>query len=109
MPAPRSTTRRDRHRKAVARGRPPCALCAKDINYEAASHLEPQSFTIHHVIPLARGGPDALFLEDGTPQIVAAHRDCNRQQGDRLPGEPKASPRPVQQREAVAYVTDRCW
>ena len=104
----RNTTRRDRHRKIVARGRPPCALCAKDIDY-AASHLEPQSFTIHHVIPLARGGPDTLFLEDGTPQIVAACRDCNRKQGDRLPGEPKASPRPVQQRDAVAYITDRCW
>jgi hypothetical protein len=51
-----------------------------------------------------------MFLEDGTPQIVAAHRSCNRDQADRLPGEPKSPPRPApQQREPVAYVTNRRW
>jgi 5-methylcytosine-specific restriction endonuclease McrA len=102
--AARNTTRRDRHRKAVARGRPPCHLCGQAINYEA-HHLEPLSFTIHHVIPLNRGGPDELFLEDGTPQIVPACRKCNRDQGDRLPGETKGTPR----RLPVSFVTSRAW
>lgn len=95
----RNTTRRDKHRKLVARGRPPCHLCGNEINYTAESHLEPLSFTIHHVIPLAKGGPDQMHLEDGTPQIVAAHRKCNRDYGD---GGPDIKP-------AVAFVTARAW
>lgn len=96
---PRSTTKRDRHRRLVARGRPPCHLCGTDIDYDAASHLEPLSFTIHHVIPLAKGGPDEMHLEDGTPQIVAAHRKCNRDYGDGG----------ADFKAAVAFVTDRSW
>lgn len=96
--APRNTTKRDRHRKLVARGRPPCHLCGTDIDYEA-SHLEPTSFTIHHVIPLAKGGPDQLHLDDGTPQIVAAHRKCNRDYGD--------GGKDI--KAAVSFVTTRSW
>lgn len=95
----RNTTRRDKHRKLVARGRPPCHLCGNEINYDAASHLEPQSFTIHHVIPLAKGGPDAMHLQDGTQQIVAAHRKCNRDYGDGG----------TDVKAAVAFVTPRAW
>lgn len=94
----RHTTRRDRHRRKVAQGQPPCHLCGEPIDY-AASHLEPLSFTIDHVIPLAKGGPDQLYLDDGTPQIVAAHRRCNLKKGDGG-HDIKA---------AVAYITDRCW
>lgn len=94
----RNTTRRDRHRKLVARGRPPCHLCGLDIDF-AASHLEPHAFTIHHVIPIAKGGPDQMYLDDGTPQIVAAHRKCNRDYGD---GGPDI-------KAAVGYVTNRQW
>lgn len=94
----RNTARRDKHRKIVARGRPPCHLCGNEIDY-AASHLEPHSYTIHHVIPLAKGGPDQMHLEDGTPQIVAAHRKCNRDYGD---GGDNIKP-------LVAFVTSRNW
>lgn len=99
--APRSTTRRDRHRKIIAQDQPPCHLCGQNIDYQAHHH-HPNSFTIHHLIPINRGGPDALFLDDGTPQIVAAHRKCNRDQGDRLPGERPGRP-------GVTFVTHRKW
>lgn len=89
----RNTTRRDRHRKQVARGRPPCHLCGNEIDYDAASHLEPLSFTIDHIIPLAKGGTDTI------DNLAAAHRKCNRDKGD---GGPAI-------KAAVAYVTARAW
>ena len=94
----RSTTRRDKHRRIIAKDKPPCGLCGKDIDW-TAPHLDPLSFTIDHVIPIAKGGPDELFLDDGTPQIVAAHRGCNRDKGD---GGPEI-------RAAVGFVTTRAW
>lgn len=108
--ATRHTTRRDRYRRKIAQGRPPCHLCGQDIDY-AASHLEPLAFTIHHVIPLNRGGPDEMFLPDGTLQIVAAHRKCNRDQGDRMPGESRKTAKSAHrvEREPVKYVTERVW
>lgn len=94
----RNTSRRDRHRKHVARGKPPCHLCGQDIDY-TAHHLEPLSFTIDHVIPLDKGGPDELFLPDGTPQILPAHRKCNREKSN--------SGTAI--KAAVAFVTARRW
>lgn len=94
----RSTSRRDKHRRTIAKDRPPCALCHEDIDW-TADHLHPLSYTIDHVIPIAKGGPDELFLPDGTPQIVAAHRKCNRAKGD---GGPNI-------KAAVAFVTERAW
>ena len=89
----RSTTTRDRHRRLIARDQPPCGICGRTINY-SLPHLDPESFTIHHVIPIARGGRDVLHNDDGSPQIVAAHRRCNLDQADRLPGEERASKTP---------------
>jgi len=93
-----ATARRDRHRKLAARGHPPCHICGEPIDYNAG-HLEPLSFQIDHVIPLEKGGPDEMFLPDGTPQILPSHRKCNREKG--------AGPREV--RLAVAFVTERNW
>lgn len=91
-PAGRSTARRDRNRKLVARGRPPCHLCGNEIDYEA-SHLEPLAFTIDHIIPLAKGGLDEI------DNIAAAHRQCNRAKGDG--GAEIKAP--------VTFVTERAW
>jgi len=88
----RSTARRDRHRKLVARGRPPCHLCGEEIDY-AASHLEPLSFTIDHIIPIAKGGADDI------DNLAAAHRKCNRDKGDG--GSAIKAP--------VTFVTERQW
>lgn len=94
----RNTARRDRYRRQVAKGKPPCHLCGEEIDYQA-HHLDPLAFTIHHVIPLAKGGPDEMYLPDGTVQIVAAHRACNREFGDGG----------KEFKAAVAFVTARSW
>lgn len=96
--AGRNTARRDKHRRAIAKNKPPCHLCGGEIDW-TAPHLDPLSFTIDHVIPIAKGGLDELFLPDGTPQIVAAHRKCNRDKGDGG----------AEIRAAVAFVTTRSW
>jgi 5-methylcytosine-specific restriction endonuclease McrA len=91
--AKRQTHRRNRHRRVIGRSRPPCHLCGEEIDYEA-HWLDPLSFTIDHIIPLAMGGLDEL------ENIAAAHRKCNRSKGD---GRQKLV------KPAVAFVTDRAW
>lgn len=78
--APRNTAARDRHRRILARGKPPCHICGDDIDYDS-HHLDPRSFTIDHVIPVARGGADEL------DNLAPAHRACNRTKSDSLPGD----------------------
>lgn len=95
----RNTTTRDKHRRIIARGlppspfgpEPPCHWCGEPIDYEA-HHLDPLSFTIDHVIPLAKGGSDTL------DNIVPAHRVHNREKSDKLVYQP-----------GVTFVTERNW
>ena len=54
----RNTTTRDQHRRAIARTKPPCGICGDPIDYQA-HHLDPLSFTIDHITPIAAGGEDA--------------------------------------------------
>jgi len=68
----RSTTARDRHRKIVRRNQPPCHICELPIDY-SLPYLHPGEFVIDHVIPLNRGGDDALH------NIRAAHRQPSLQ------------------------------
>ena len=93
VPVKRSGARRDRHRKLIARNRPACHLCGEEIDYDTDDHLDPMSFTIDHIIPLAKGGADHI------DNIAAAHRKCNRDKSD--------GPRVL--RLAVAFVTERRW
>lgn len=72
----RSTSIRDRHRAAIARGKPPCALCGQSIDY-TLPHLDPMAYVVDHVIPRARGGADTLANKQ------AAHRRCNRDKSDK--------------------------
>lgn len=73
----RDTTIRDRHRAAIARNQPPCALCGQPIDYRLP-HTDPGSFVVDHIIPLNRGGTDTLANKQ------PAHRSCNREKSDRL-------------------------
>jgi hypothetical protein len=85
----RSTARRDRHRKIIAKDEPPCAICHEPIDY-TAHHLDPMSFTIDHITPRARSGPDTL------DNLQAAHRKCNRAKSDKVAA-------------GVDFVTERDW
>lgn len=88
----RHTTRRRRHRAKLAAEQAPCHLCGRDIDWEAP-HLDPLSFTIDHVVPLAKGGQDII------ENIRPAHRRCNLVKGD--------GGKDIKAR--VAFVTPRAW
>ena len=90
--SPRSTTIRDRDRKAIARTKPPCGICEGELDY-SLPYLDPLSYEVDHIIPLARGGADELANKQ------ASHRACNRAKWHRLPEDDQ--PR--------AFVTDRTW
>lgn len=87
-----STTQRDRHRKVIRRGHPPCGICGEAIDY-TLRYPDPMSFVVDHRVPLNRGGLDEL----GNKQ--AAHRQCNRDKSDKTDEE--MGPR--------TYVTSRAW
>ena len=63
----RSSARAKRFRSAISRSKPACHICGQAINYNLP-HTDPKSFVIDHVIPIHKGGEDAL------PNIRAAHR-----------------------------------
>lgn len=87
----RNTATRDKHRRIIAQGRPPCHWCGEPIDYDA-HHLDPLSFQVDHVHPIAKGGPDTLDNK------VPSHRACNTAKGARTAYQP-----------GVTYVTDRDW
>lgn len=88
----RNTATRDRHRATIARDQPPCGICGGAIDY-ALPYLDPMSYVVDHVIPVAAGGPDTLDNKQ------ASHRSCNRAKGATMP----ATWQPH------AYATDRRW
>lgn len=90
--AARSTTIRDRHRRAIARTKPPCGICGGDIDY-SLPYLDPMSFEVDHIIALANGGADDLANKQ------ASHRKCNRAKWDR----------PAESGGPRAFVTTRSW
>lgn len=99
--AQRHTTRRNRHRKIIARGRPPCHLCGGEIDYDAEDHLAPNAFVIDHLVPLSRGGADTL------DNLAPAHRGCNLSRYNKpLPGQQLPEPEP---KPGVTFVTHRDW
>ena len=73
----RNSATRDRHRARIRRDEPACHICGKPIDY-TLPHLDPWSFVIDHVKPLAKGGDDTLA------NIKAAHRECNSKKRARL-------------------------
>lgn len=77
--ARRNTTRRDRYRRQLARGKPPCGICGEPIDYDA-HYLNPTSFTIDHIVPLDAEGKDTL------DNLQPAHRGCNREKSNTYEG-----------------------
>ncbi|MGG7450567.1 HNH endonuclease [Plantibacter auratus] len=65
-------------RATIKAARPACHICGKPIDYTLASP-HPDSFVIDHVIPLAKGGEDALS------NVRAAHRHPRLQQHQARP------------------------
>lgn len=68
----RNTSKQMRMRQQVAKAKPACHICGQPIDY-TLPHLDPGAFQIDHVVPLDKGGDDALH------NIKAAHRlrACN--------------------------------
>lgn len=58
---------RKKARRILAQTRAACHICGQTIDYKLP-HTDPKSFVADHVIPLAKGGEDALS------NIRAAHR-----------------------------------
>jgi 5-methylcytosine-specific restriction endonuclease McrA len=99
MSAGRSTTIRDRDRKAIARTKPPCGICEQDIDYALASP-DPMSFEVDHIIPLdSARTPEERAALDVLANKQAAHRVCNRLKWKSTPDE--LGPR--------RFVTERVW
>lgn len=73
----RNTTIRDRHRKAIARGEPPCGICNEPIDYDLP-HTDQWSYVVDHINPLSVSNDDSLTNKQ------AAHRKCNQDKSDRV-------------------------
>lgn len=73
----RNSATRDKHRARIARDKPACHICGRAIDY-TLPHLDPRSFVVDHVRPLAKGGTDTLDNKK------AAHRECNSKKRARL-------------------------
>ena len=63
----RYTAQRDKDRARIKATRANCAICGQAINYELP-HTDPLSFVVDHIVPLSKGGADALANKQ------AAHR-----------------------------------
>lgn len=69
----RNSTQQARLRARIAKQGGACHICGQAIDYNLRSP-DPQSFVIDHVIPLSKGGEDALS------NVKAAHRHTKLQQ-----------------------------
>lgn len=87
----RNTTRRDKHRRTLAIGEPPCGICGQPIDY-TLPHTDPDSYVVDHI------NPWAVSRDDSLDNKQPAHRRCNRTKADT-----------INYRPGVTYVTDRCW
>jgi 5-methylcytosine-specific restriction endonuclease McrA len=88
----RNTTIRDRHRRTIARTKPPCGICGNEIDY-TLRYPDLMAYVVDHIIPVYHGGTDDLQNKQ------AAHNKCNREKWHHVEGD--ATP--------VTFVTARAW
>lgn len=55
----RSDALRKRHRARIAKSMPACYLCGGQIDF-SLKYPDPMCFVVDHVVPIAKGGSDAL-------------------------------------------------
>lgn len=55
----RSDALRKSHRAIIAKARPACHICGRQIDY-TLEYPDPMCFVVDHVIAIANGGTDAL-------------------------------------------------
>ena len=97
----RNTATRDRHRRAIARGKPPCALCEQPIDY-TLKWPDLMCFVVDHIIPLGpRPTPERIAELDVLSNKQAAHHTCNRDKWDTVDTQTPTTPR--------TFVTTRTW
>ena len=77
MSVKRNVRQQQIDRQRIARAQPACHICGEAIDYQA-DWLDPRSFVVDHVIPLAKGGSDSIDNKK------AAHRSCNSTKRARL-------------------------
>lgn len=77
MATRRNSAQQSKDRARIKASRPACHICGKAIDFDA-DWLDPLSFVVDHVVPLAKGGADNLSNK------AAAHRECNSKKRARL-------------------------
>ena len=76
------------NRKIILATQSICAICGKPVD-KTLKYPHPMSATVDHIIPVAKNG-DPASLDN----LQLAHRYCNRQKSDKLPGDRKPTPTP---------------
>lgn len=66
----RSESMRQKHRAMIARGKPSCYICGKQIDF-SLRFPDPGCYVVDHVVPIAKGGADTIENKR------AAHHECN--------------------------------
>jgi len=95
----RNTATRDRHRAAIARGKPDCALCHQPIDY-SLKYPELGAYVVDHITPLGPSpSPERMAELDVIGNKQPAHNKCNRAKWDRVGSATVAR----------VFVTDRRW
>jgi 5-methylcytosine-specific restriction endonuclease McrA len=73
----RNTNQRDKDRARIKASGAACHICGQPIDY-TLEWLDPRSFVVDHVVPLAKDGADHISNKR------AAHRECNSKKRARL-------------------------
>ncbi|WP_313366387.1 HNH endonuclease [Microbacterium sp.] len=73
----RSDALRKRHRARIAKSKPACYLCGEQIDF-SLKYPDPMCFVVDHVVPIAKGGSDALANKK-----AAHHSSLQRKEGHR--------------------------